>query len=87
MKRVGVREFRDHATRYLAGGDVLAVERHGRPIGFYIPAQPSADEDVQQALQRLQRAVNGVLARSGMTEEEFSRALDVSRSSPDAPGC
>lgn len=37
MKRVGIREFRDHATRYLAGDEVLAIERHGQPVGFYIP--------------------------------------------------
>jgi antitoxin (DNA-binding transcriptional repressor) of toxin-antitoxin stability system len=53
MKRVGVREFRDHATRYLSQGEVLAVERHGRPIGCFIPARASAEEDVRQALERL----------------------------------
>lgn len=86
MKRVGVREFRDRATHYLAGGEVLAVERHGRPIGFFIPAQASAEEDLQGALERLQHAVDRALATSGMDEEELSRALDVSRPYTDAPG-
>jgi antitoxin (DNA-binding transcriptional repressor) of toxin-antitoxin stability system len=75
MKRVGVREFRDHATRYLSQGEVLAVERHGRPIGFFIPAQASAEDDVRQAMERLQRAVERVLERSGMSEDELSEAL------------
>jgi hypothetical protein len=35
---VGVREFRNQATQYLAGDEVLAIERHGQPIGFYISA-------------------------------------------------
>ena len=30
MKNVGVREFRDHATKYLAGPETVAVNRHGR---------------------------------------------------------
>ncbi len=41
MKQVGIREFRDHATKYLAGDEVLAIERHGQPIGFYIPTGES----------------------------------------------
>ena len=40
MKHVGIREFRDRASHYLASREVLTVERHGRPIGFYIPVAP-----------------------------------------------
>jgi antitoxin (DNA-binding transcriptional repressor) of toxin-antitoxin stability system len=86
MKRVGVREFRDHATRYLSQGEILAVERHGRPIGFFIPARASAEEDVRQALERLHRVVEQVLAQSGMTEDELSQALDLNQPAPDAAG-
>jgi len=32
MEHVGVRDFRDRATRYLKGGDPLAIERHGEVI-------------------------------------------------------
>lgn len=51
MKRVGARQFRDHATRYLGGDDVLAVERHGQPSGFYILTGTSGRERVAQALE------------------------------------
>jgi hypothetical protein len=44
MKNVGVREFRDHATKYLAGPETVAVNRHGRVIGFYIPLKRDEDE-------------------------------------------
>jgi hypothetical protein len=30
---VGVREFRDHASRYLSADEPLAVRRHGRVLG------------------------------------------------------
>lgn len=52
MKRVGVREFRDHATQYLSGQEVVAVERHGQPIGFYIPTGKSQRESFEEALER-----------------------------------
>ena len=39
MKDVGVREFRDHASRYLSGDEPLAVRRHGRVLGVLRPCQ------------------------------------------------
>jgi hypothetical protein len=79
MQRVGVREFRDRATKYLAGNEILVVERHGRPIGFYIPAASKKDEDLQSALARLEAAVERVLAESGMDEAELSALFDLRR--------
>jgi hypothetical protein len=38
-KQVGIREFRDRATTYLSGSEPIAVSKHGRAIGFYIPLQ------------------------------------------------
>lgn len=77
MKRVGVREFRDHATQYLSGDDVLAVERHGEPIGFYIPTRGSQRENFGLALDRLDRAVKQVLADTGLSEDQLSGLFDV----------
>lgn len=83
MKRIGIREFRDHATRYLAGSEVLAIERHGRPIGFYVPAAASSQETIAHALHRLQQTVERVRAEAGLSEEELSRLYDVSAPLPD----
>jgi Mg2+ and Co2+ transporter CorA len=85
MKRVGIREFRDHATRYLASDEVLAIERHGRPIGFYIPAGASKQESFARALERLQRTVQQVVTETGLTEEELSRLYDLNEPVPDEP--
>jgi antitoxin (DNA-binding transcriptional repressor) of toxin-antitoxin stability system len=82
MKRVGVREFRDHATQYLAGDEVLAVERHGQPIGFYIPARARRPEASRAAFERLERAIERVLAQTGLSEEEFVRFFDLSQPGP-----
>jgi antitoxin (DNA-binding transcriptional repressor) of toxin-antitoxin stability system len=85
MKRVGIREFRDHATQYLASDEVLAIERHGRPIGLYIPAAASKQESFAQALERLQQTVQQVVAETGLTEEELSRLYDLNEPVPDEP--
>ena len=37
MRSVGVREFRDQATSMMGAGETLIIERHGEPIGFYVP--------------------------------------------------
>src|SRR5687768_12534316 len=85
MKRVGVREFRDHATQFLAGDEVLAIERHGQPIGFYIPTATSRQEGFARALERLQQTIEQVLAETGLSEEEVSRLFDVHEQVPQQP--
>ena len=85
MKRVGIRDFRDHATRYLADGEVLAIERHGQPIGFYIPVAANPHESFTQALERLERTVQQVLAETGISEDELSRLYDLTEPLPNRP--
>lgn len=82
MKRIGVREFRDHATHYLAGDEVLAIERHGQPIGFYIPTANSRDENFKEALERLERTLARVSAESGLSETDVSLLFDLAEPVP-----
>lgn len=82
MKRVGVREFRNHATQYLAGDEVLAIERHGQPIGFYIPTAAHHPEEFAQALEQLEPVVARVLSETGLSEEELSRLYDLTKPVP-----
>ena len=79
MRRIRVREFRDHATKYLALQEPIEIERHGRPIGYYIPAKRANDEEVKQAIDRLNEAVEALLAESPITEEELVELFDLSR--------
>lgn len=82
MKRVGVRDFRDHATTYLSADEVIAVERHGRTVGFYIPTGSSREADFVQALERLEELVERTLAETGLSEEKLSRLYDVAQPLP-----
>lgn len=83
MKHIGVREFRDHATHYLAGDEVLAVERHGQPIGFYIPTVANRQESFAQALEQLEQTVRDVIAKTGLSEDELSHLFDVNEPLPE----
>ena len=79
MKSVGIREFRDKASQYLASKEVVAVKRHGKLVGFYIPVEQSDEIEIQQALQRLNQTVETAMAESGMDEATLASALDLSQ--------
>jgi hypothetical protein len=83
MKSVGVREFRDHATQYLAGDEPLAIERHGQTIGYYIPVGPTRKERFATALVRLEQLTQQIMDETGLTEEELSHLFDLSQPLPD----
>jgi antitoxin (DNA-binding transcriptional repressor) of toxin-antitoxin stability system len=80
MKSVGIREFRDKASQYLASSEAVAVKRHGKVVGFYIPVAQSEQIEIEQALQRLTQTVETAIAESGMNEAALARALDLSGS-------
>jgi antitoxin (DNA-binding transcriptional repressor) of toxin-antitoxin stability system len=73
VRDVGVREFRSHAAQYLQGSEPLAVRRHGRVIGYYIPVARD-EERARAAIDRLGEAIDGLLA-SGVTETELREVL------------
>lgn len=79
MKSVGIREFRDKASQYLASSEVVAVKRHGKLVGFYIPVAQSEETEIEEALQRLNQTVEAAMAESGMDEVTLAQALDLSQ--------
>lgn len=78
LRNVGVREFRDHATRYLSGSEPVAVSKHGRVIGFYVPLERDEDE-VERAVAKLSETVGRVLEDSGLSEDELVKLVDLRR--------
>jgi antitoxin (DNA-binding transcriptional repressor) of toxin-antitoxin stability system len=71
MRSVGVREFRDQATTLIASGETLVIERHGEPIGFFVPISAKDRAAGRAALGRLGELVAGALAEAGTTEDEL----------------
>ncbi len=82
MKEVGVREFRDHATTYLSAGEPLAVNKHGRVIGFYFPVKRDP-ERIKRDLDRLGETVQAILEETGMTEDELADFFDLRHPLPE----
>jgi antitoxin (DNA-binding transcriptional repressor) of toxin-antitoxin stability system len=65
MKSVGVREFRNNASTYLSGTEPIAVNRHGKVIGFYIPLE--RDDEVERAFALLPATLEKVIERTGVS--------------------
>jgi antitoxin (DNA-binding transcriptional repressor) of toxin-antitoxin stability system len=75
MRRVGVRDFKDHATAYLNAGETLVIERYGEPVGFYVPVEAKDRKAGRAALDRLGAAVKDVLDRAGVSEDELVKEI------------
>ena len=75
MKTIGVREFRDQASALLASGETLAIERHGRPIGFYVPIKAVDRKAGKEAMDKFGALIEEILEQTGMTEDELAEAF------------
>lgn len=71
MRSVGVREFRDQATTLIASGETIVIERHGKPIGFFVPISATDRRQGRAALGRLGDVVASVLAEADISEDDF----------------
>ncbi len=81
MRTIGVREFRDQATSLLASDETLVIERHGEPIGFYVPIAAKDRAAGRAALGRLGALVDEVLADTDIDEDDLVREVTARRRS------
>jgi antitoxin (DNA-binding transcriptional repressor) of toxin-antitoxin stability system len=79
MRHVGIREFKNQATTMLSAGETLVIERHGKPIGFFVPVAAKDRREGRAALGRLGRLVDELLDGSGLDEDEFAREISGAR--------
>ena len=77
MRKVGIREFRDKATTLLATGETLLVERHGHPVGYFVPIKQKGDES--DAMQKLSEALERAVNDTGLSEEALAELLTLRR--------
>jgi antitoxin (DNA-binding transcriptional repressor) of toxin-antitoxin stability system len=75
MRSVGVREFRDQATTILASGETLVIERHGEPIGFFVPIVATDRRAGAEALGRLGELVDNITTVTGLSEDELVKEV------------
>ena len=55
----------------MGSGETLVIERHGEPIGFYVPIAAKDRKAGRKALGRLGRSVDTVLTEAGIDEDEL----------------
>jgi antitoxin (DNA-binding transcriptional repressor) of toxin-antitoxin stability system len=79
MRSVGVREFRNQATSMMGAGETLVIERHGEPIGFFVPISATDRRAGRDALGRLGRLIDDVLEQTGIDEDDLVREVSGSR--------
>ena len=84
MRKVGIKEFRDNATKLLAAGEVMLVERHGHPVGYFIPVKRKNDTEADDAAARLAEVLERAVNESGLTEDELADLFTLKRDR--APG-
>ncbi len=75
MKEVDVREFGDRVSGRLSGGEVVAVRRRGRVIGYYLPVKERDEEKSRAALREARESLAELRRESGLSEEELVEEL------------
>jgi hypothetical protein len=76
MTHVGIRKFKDKATTLLSSDETLAVEWDGKTVSFYIPTKAKDRSAGRAALEDFESVMNGILERTGFTEQELLDAID-----------
>lgn len=70
-----IRDFNDHANALINAAEPLVIERHGRPVGVYLPL-PASDKAVAvAAAARLGDTLASIQVRHGLSESELVAAF------------
>ena len=75
MRHVGIREFKSQATTMLSAGETLVIERHGTPIGFFVPIEAKDRDAGREALGRLGDVIDTLIDRTGLEEDDLVREI------------
>ncbi|MBI2916516.1 MAG: type II toxin-antitoxin system Phd/YefM family antitoxin [Chloroflexi bacterium] len=76
---VGIREFREGMAQYLDSPIPVAITRHGRTVGYYVPTHGKMDEEELRALKRAVEHLATLLADHGINEDEVVSAFRARR--------
>lgn len=76
---IGVREFREKLADYLECGRPLAITRHGRTLGYFIPARKQDRKAKLAALRAVAKDLDAMIASWGASEEELMEEYQALR--------
>ena len=76
MRSIGIRAFRDEATRHLASPEPLEIQRHGHTVGYFIPVR---DADGRPPLALLATLLDDAIDQSDLPQDELVALLAEAR--------
>ncbi len=77
--KVGVREFREQLGSYLESAKPVAITKHGRTVGFYIPVHRAPELEDREALREAGRRLDAWMAEKKVSEDELVADFEQSR--------
>jgi antitoxin (DNA-binding transcriptional repressor) of toxin-antitoxin stability system len=79
--KVGIREFRDQLGTYLESDQPVAITKHGRTVGFYIPARRNVELEDREALREAGRRLDAWMTEQQVDPEAVSTEFERARKS------
>ncbi len=78
-----MREFRHQFGEFVDAGKPVAITKHGRTVGFYIPVRRRPETADLEALEEAGRMLDTLMAQKGISEdaavEQFKRLRGAKR--------
>jgi hypothetical protein len=84
--KVGIRQFREQLGSYLESAKPVAITKHGRTVGFYIPVHRSPEIEEREALREAGRRLDAWMAEQKVSEDELVAEFEHSRKSSRTRG-
>jgi prevent-host-death family protein len=79
--KVGIRQFREQLGDYLESDEPVAITKHGRTVGFYIPVHRAPELEQREALREAGRRLDAWMSEQKVSEEDLVVEFERSRKS------
>jgi antitoxin (DNA-binding transcriptional repressor) of toxin-antitoxin stability system len=76
--KVGIREFRADLAEYIASSTPVAITRHGRTVGYFIPTQGQVEADMA-ALKKASKTLDKLIEAQGVDIESVVADFKTAR--------
>ena len=77
--KVGMREFRERLASLLESDQPVAVTKHGRTVGLYIPVRRKPEAEDLEALREAGRKLDAWMTEHGLGEDELVGEFEQAR--------
>lgn len=78
-EKVGIREFRQNIGKYVDSTEPIAISRHGRTVGYFVPVHKKTSKADVEAFMTVALKVENLLSEHGIDEEELIQEFEQMR--------